>query len=194
MNGAYSNHYLARLAAWAEKKSKTTGEVAQVLNTNGYLVKWRKALGFWLLFTAIVLQAGFLNAQAPQKVNYQSVIRNASGELIKSANVSIRISILQDSVDGGEVYVEKHLVPTNNNGLATLSIGSGTPVTGTFSGINWGNGPYFLEVETDPEGRHKLLHQRHKPDTERAVCTVCPLIGNIRRCSKNYRRPNHRRD
>lgn len=89
---------------------------------------------------------------APQKVSYQSVIRDANGELVKSGNVGIRISILQGSVTGTAVYVETHSVSTNINGLASLEVGNGTPVKGKFSIIDWSNGPYFLKTENDPKG------------------------------------------
>jgi hypothetical protein len=36
--------------------------------------------------------------------------------------------------------------------LVSLEIGSGTIVTGTFAGINWATGPYFIKTETDPTG------------------------------------------
>lgn len=41
---------------------------------------------------------------------------------------------------------------TNINGLASLGIGTGTPVSGTFAGIDWAAGPYFIKSETDPAG------------------------------------------
>ncbi len=41
---------------------------------------------------------------------------------------------------------------TNAFGLVDLEIGKGTPVTGTFTGINWGDNDYFLKVEMDPNG------------------------------------------
>ena len=91
-------------------------------------------------------------AQAPQKMSYQAVIRNSSNALIVSTAVGIKISILQGSSSGTPVFVETHTTSTNSNGLASLEIGAGTPVTGTFAGINWAAGPYFIKTETDPTG------------------------------------------
>jgi hypothetical protein len=48
--------------------------------------------------------------------------------------------------------VETQTTNTNANGLVTLEIGSGTIVSGTFSGIDWSNGSYFIKTETDPTG------------------------------------------
>ncbi len=93
-------------------------------------------------------------AQSPQKLSYQCVVRNASGDLVTSQSVGMKISILQGTSSGAVVFAEKYTPNpvTNSNGLVTVEIGSGTPLTGTFAGINWGAGPYFLKTETDPSG------------------------------------------
>jgi len=91
-------------------------------------------------------------AQAPQKMSYQAVIRNTSNALITSTPVGMQISILQGSPTGTAVFVETQTPSTNANGLVSLEIGIGIPVTGTFAGINWAAGPYFIKTETDPTG------------------------------------------
>src|SRR5690606_9188794 len=48
--------------------------------------------------------------------------------------------------------VETHNASTNANGLLSLVIGAGTVQSGTFSSIDWGNGPYFIKTETDISG------------------------------------------
>jgi formylglycine-generating enzyme required for sulfatase activity len=101
---------------------------------------------------ATVLLAFGLQAQAPQKFSYQSVIRNSSNQLVVGQTVGIKISILQGSVSGNEVFAETHLPLTNANGLATLEIGGGSIVSGNFANINWANGPFFVKTETDPNG------------------------------------------
>ena len=90
--------------------------------------------------------------QAPQKLSYQAVIRNSSGQLVASHAVGMRLSILQGSSTGTPVYVENQTPTTNANGLATIEIGGGTVISGTFSGINWASGTYFIKAETDPNG------------------------------------------
>ncbi|MBC7607440.1 MAG: hypothetical protein H7199_10875 [Burkholderiales bacterium] len=101
-----------------------------------------------LLFCSFTL----LFAQAPQKMSYQSVIRKTDGSLVVNTSVGIKISILQGSTSGTAVYVETQTTTTNINGLATLAIGGGTPITGTFAGINWASGTYFIKTETDLTG------------------------------------------
>ena len=92
------------------------------------------------------------SAQAPQKMSYQAVIRNASNTLISNANVRMRISVLQGTANGTAVYVETQTATTNANGLATVEIGAGTVVSGTFASIAWGTNAYFIKTETDPTG------------------------------------------
>ena len=89
-------------------------------------------------------------AQAPQRLSYQAVIRNASNELVTNAPVGMRVSILQGNAAGPAVYVETQTPTTNANALATIVIGAGTLVSGNFTGINWGTDTYF--IKTDPAG------------------------------------------
>src|SRR5690606_19561339 len=93
-----------------------------------------------------------LFTQAPQRLSYEAVIRNSSGGLVISHAVGMKISILQGTSTGTAVYAETHTTTTNANGLATIEIGGGIVVSGTFTGINWGSGPYWIKTETDPEG------------------------------------------
>ena len=106
-----------------------------------------------VLFSLFGLFLGtFLLAQAPDKMSYQSVIRDIDGNLVSNKSVSVRISILQGSATGIAVYSESHNVNTNINGLATFEIGTGTLLNGNFTTVNWSGGPYFIKTETDPDG------------------------------------------
>lgn len=102
-------------------------------------------------FTALIICANMF-AQSPEKMSYQAVVRDASNNLVSSSIVGMQISILQGSVSGTAVFVERHAPTSNLNGLVTLEIGSGTLVSGDFSTIDWSNGPYFIKTETDPTG------------------------------------------
>ncbi|MFN8302314.1 MAG: hypothetical protein U0U46_07465 [Saprospiraceae bacterium] len=106
----------------------------------------------FFLFTAFVLFATAVFAQAPGRMSYQSVVRDGNGALVANSPVGIRISIIQGSLFGASVFVETHSTTTNANGLASLAIGGGTPVFGNFGTIDWANGPYFIKTETDPAG------------------------------------------
>jgi uncharacterized protein (TIGR02145 family) len=92
-------------------------------------------------------------AQNQQSFSYQAVVRNSAGELIVNQNVGFRTSIRDVTQTGSLLYRETHSSTTNQFGLATLHIGNGTPVSGSFSSINWGDGKdKFLQVEIDVNG------------------------------------------
>lgn len=93
-----------------------------------------------------------MNAQVPQKMSYQAVIRDASNNLLSLNNISMRISILKGVAESSAVYIETQNAKTNINGLVSLQIGAGNFVLGQFSKIDWSNGPYYVFTETDPDG------------------------------------------
>lgn len=106
-----------------------------------------------LLFPLLLILATLNTfAQAPQKMSYQAVVRNANNNLLVNSPVGVKVSIIQGSANGTSVYVETQSATTNGNGLMTLEIGAGTPVTGNFSSINWANSPCFVKTEIDPAG------------------------------------------
>lgn len=102
---------------------------------------------FWIL-------SGFFMglSQAPEKMSYQAVIRNGSGQLLGNQAIAIRVSVLQGSPAGAAVYSERLTGNTNANGLISMEIGTGTIITGTFASIDWSSGSYYLKTETDPAG------------------------------------------
>jgi hypothetical protein len=105
----------------------------------------------FILFVTAILSIN-IYAQSPEKMSYQAVVRDASNGLVANSAVGMQISILQGGAAGTAVYVETQMPTTNDNGLVSLEIGGGTSVSGSFSAINWGAGPYFIKTETDPSG------------------------------------------
>jgi hypothetical protein len=103
------------------------------------------------LVVALLCSSFFAFAQAPQAINYQAVVRNNNGDVIKNQSVRFRLSITEGSA-GITSYSETHQATTNALGLVNLTIGSGTVATGTFAGVNWATGQKFLKVEVDAAG------------------------------------------
>ena len=91
-------------------------------------------------------------SQVPQGISYQAVAFNTSGSPVVNGNVGIRISILDNSINGTVVYSETHAKTTNAQGLFNLNIGQGSAIGTTFSSLNWGTNSKFLKVEVDPNG------------------------------------------
>ncbi|WP_373826226.1 hypothetical protein [Bacteroides heparinolyticus] len=102
----------------------------------------------FILVLAVVARPLSVLSQTPEKMSYQAVIRNSTGELVTSAPIGMQISILQGSTNGDAVYVETQVTNTNNNGLASIEIGAGNTISGNFESIDWANGPYFIKTET----------------------------------------------
>ena len=115
----------------------------KVINNSVYLLII--ALAHFLINSSIF-------AQAPQKMSYQAIIRNSNDSLLVSTLVGMRISLVQSSPTGTVVYSETQTATTNANGLVSLQIGIGTAVSGTFAGIDWAAGPYYVKTETDLAG------------------------------------------
>lgn len=109
----------------------------------------RKALYFIII---LLLSATISKAQAPNKIPYQGVARNASGALLVNQNISLRISIRDAVANGILLFSERHMLTTSNLGLFDIQIGGGTVLSGTIAGINWGTNAKFLQVEMDPAG------------------------------------------
>ena len=101
---------------------------------------------YLLLFISLVSFTVF--SQSPPLVNYQGVARNVAGVPIINQNISIKFELLQGSASGAVVYTEQQTVITNSLGLFNTQIGASNPLIG----INWQNGPYFLQIGIDAAG------------------------------------------
>lgn len=91
-------------------------------------------------------------AQSPNAFNYQGVARDNDGNVLENQSISLRLSIVSNSPTGTVEFVETHTVGTNDFGLFNVSIGTGSLVSGSFSGIGWGSDSHFIKVELDPAG------------------------------------------
>ncbi len=105
---------------------------------------------YTLIITLFVTLA--MTAQAPEKFNYQTVVRDGSGNILANQNVSLRFKIHETSAVGAVQYEESHSATTNDFGLVNLEIGGGVVGSGSFATIDWGSDSYYIEVELDPAG------------------------------------------
>ena len=76
-----------------------------------------------LIIMIMAAMSANIYGQAPERMSYQAVVRNSSGDLINSATVGMQISILRGSAMGAAVYVETQSPATNANGLIGIEIG-----------------------------------------------------------------------
>lgn len=109
------------------------------------------------LSTILLAMMVIAHAQSPEQFNYQAVVRNSSGSIISNQSVKVRFTVRQTNATGTNLYRETQTLTTNQFGLINAAVGSGTVVSGTFSGINWGNGAKYLQVEIDPAGGNSFV-------------------------------------
>jgi hypothetical protein len=88
-------------------------------------------------------------SQAPDKMSFQAVVRNANNQLVTSSTVGVQITIALGTFP---IYTERQQVSTNENGLLSLIIGNGTVTYGSLSEIGWNLGSYNLSCQIDPTG------------------------------------------
>ncbi len=100
-----------------------------------------------LLLSAIAFSITWLvMAQSPQGMNYQAVVRNNSGQPVaNNTPVKLKFSIHDSTITGTVVFTETLYDTANQFGLVDVTIGS----NGNLSGVNWGSGAKFLQVESD---------------------------------------------
>ncbi|WP_299715987.1 hypothetical protein [uncultured Tenacibaculum sp.] len=105
-----------------------------------------------LLFQALILFVGIhAFAQTPEGFNYQSVVRDASGNIIANTAIGVQFKLHQATADGTVIYTETHTPTTNAYGVFSLVVGQGTTAD-TFSTIDWASNSHFLEVSIDTAG------------------------------------------
>lgn len=111
----------------------------------------KKLLTLLTLLAALYLVLT-LQAQPPQKISYQAVVRNSTNALVTNQPVGVKITILQGSATGTPVFAETHTPTTNANGLINIVIGTGSPAINGLLDVVWSTGPYFIKTEIDPAG------------------------------------------
>ncbi|NJO87386.1 MAG: hypothetical protein HC821_05290 [Lewinella sp.] len=58
-----------------------------------------------------------LTAQAPSGFKFQAVARNAASQPLANQAIAVRISLLQGSTAGTNVYTERHQLNTSSLGV-----------------------------------------------------------------------------
>ena len=102
---------------------------------------------FVFLFVLSFFSPAF--SQAPQKLNYQAIVRDVAGNpIVGGTNITVRFNIHDGSPTGTVVFTETNTAVTNQFGLITQIIGG----TSNLATVNWSNGAKYLQVEIDVAG------------------------------------------
>lgn len=94
-------------------------------------------------------------AQVPHGINFQAIARDANGDVMENTSVQIRLTILDDAVNGTEIYQELRALTTNGYGSFSFQIGRDPEyiTIGDFKEVKWGQGKKFLKVDFDPTNK-----------------------------------------
>ncbi|MBL0034168.1 MAG: putative metal-binding motif-containing protein [Flavobacteriales bacterium] len=103
-----------------------------------------------LFVTALLCSA--LTAQVPQAFDFQAVARDASGNVLSTQSVGVRLTVRSGAATGPIAYRETHAVVTSSFGLFSVAVGQGNTVQGEFATVAWGSAPHYLQVELDGSG------------------------------------------
>ena len=109
-------------------------------------------LSFATLFAIVSLFAAkTAYSQVPDAINFQAIARDASGEVLANTEIMLRLSILDGSAEGTQVYSEVRTLTTNNYGSFSFQIGRDvTEFEGDFSAIDWSADDKFIKIDYDP--------------------------------------------
>nr|WP_322624782.1 glycosyl hydrolase family 28-related protein [uncultured Flavobacterium sp.] len=100
------------------------------------------------IFLFLLLWCTVAFSQTPQFMSHRGTAYNSSGNILANADIDIKIKIKEMDYSGNttDVFEETHNKHTNATGGYNLTIGGGTPVTGSISSVKWDKYFKFLEI------------------------------------------------
>lgn len=103
-----------------------------------------------LLITILLISIAGLIAQIPDAINFQAIARGANGQPMPMKDLMLRLTIIDGSATGTEIYQEIHNIKTNEQGSFSIQIGRPNQVTkGTFANIPWETGNKYMKIDYD---------------------------------------------
>lgn len=115
-------------------------------------VRFRSKLICYLFFSALSF-----NGWA-QPMIYQGHYPFAQKGITKAQKIKLNISILKEAKVKEIVYQEQQQVIVDSFADFRVALGSGILMNGNFSGINWSDGAYFLQLQSDSFENRKQLY------------------------------------
>ena len=106
----------------------------------------------FLSFTFLCILSLNIFAQFPHAINFQAIARDANGTVMSATPIQIRLTVIDGSATGTDVYQELRALTTNDYGSFSFQIGrNANYVTiGSFDEINWNDGAKYLKIDYDP--------------------------------------------
>jgi len=107
---------------------------------------------FILLIAILAVLEINARAQCPQKMAYQTLVKDAAGNILPDFSIVFRFTIMDSLNPGTPVYREQYNTSSNSLGQVILHPGTGVPSLGTFNAIDWATGHKYMQVEIQPYG------------------------------------------
>ena len=99
---------------------------------------------------------------APFAIPYQAFARNASGVVIPSQNIQIKVGVYAISSSGTLEWEETHATATDLLGLFKIALGQGTStgsgILASFSLIDWQAALHFIKIQIDYTGGSSYIN------------------------------------
>ncbi len=95
--------------------------------------------------------------QVPQSMSYQAMATNSEGFEIANSQISVKVSIIEETPSGLVSFVEDHTVTTDAYGMFSINIGQGN-TEDDYTAVDWSKSN-FLKVELDDnmDGAYSLM-------------------------------------
>ena len=105
----------------------------------------------YLFLTALLLTITGM-AQVPDAINFQAIARDANGDIMPNTTIQLRLTVIDGSPSGTEIYQELRALTTNEYGSFSFQIGRNPNYVtiGAFTDIIWEAGNKFLKIDYDP--------------------------------------------
>lgn len=147
------------------------------------MIKFHLLLICFFCFTQLV------TAQNKKGIHFQGIARLTNGNIMANKQITLRISILQDTNESSIVYQEIKSITTNVLGLFYTNIGveeEGKIITiGSFNLIPWQVGDKYILVELDPNNSLHFLQAGFEKinyvpyalyaEQSKSITTILPL-------------------
>ncbi len=110
-----------------------------------------RSLKLVTLALMLTMFASQLFAQSSNNgIFFQAVARDNFSNPAKERKIYVQTSIIQSTTNGTSLLIEQFQVNTDGTGMFSISIGNGTRVGGTATGLNeidWSQGPFYLNLK-----------------------------------------------
>lgn len=144
---------------------------------------------FHLLLICFFCFTQSVTAQNKKGIHFQGIARLTNGNIMANKQITLRISILQDTNESSIVYQEIKSITTNVLGLFYTNIGveeEGKIITiGSFNLIPWQVGDKYILVELDPNNSLHFLQAGFEKinyvpyalyaEQSKSITTILPL-------------------